>query len=195
METALLVVSAEHRRGLVTYTRTHSLTVAEVFEASTHQKAAAVWTRLLAAAHRGSFRVVVLPSLSAIPGGLIQRLAEIRKLHALDVRVISLSEPWLDLGVQGELAGYIVDSHSQQTRDRITRGLERAKFAGRVVGRPRVQVDVPALAAYRETHSLRQTARRFGIGASTAWRLLKAYEDTQRTPADSSKSPDSGARE
>lgn len=164
--------------------------VVGVFEGLSVTKARNAWESLVAAAHGGNADHVRLARVADLPGGVWAWLYELSRLASLNLRIRSLNEPWLTLGQeQAELAKFLVAAHQTQHRARIKSGLAKAKAEGRRVGRPPAQVDVEALATARETMSLRATAKKFQIGASTAWRLLDRHRRSRETSISGGREP------
>jgi len=162
--------------------------------------------RLLRDCHRGLFDVVVVFAIDRIGRSLSENLNTVLRLDGMGVRVVSVTEPWLDSdGPVRDLLLSIFSWVSQQERARLIErtmvGLERARKAGVVIGRPRVQVDVDRVRVMRaEGRSIRAIAKSERVGAATIHRILAADAvlagRVPNTPSDStSEMPEKQAAE
>lgn len=179
MKSLLFITSHEDRTALVASIRRDLATVVGTFGDTSPARQKAAWEALLKAGHEGGPREVRLTSVECIPGGVWSWVRDLSTLGDLGISLRSEAQPWLVLDEgQVRLLRFLRKAHDDQRRERIRDSLRNAKGK---VGRPRATVDVKAMAVYRDTHSLRETARQFGIGASTCHRILAAYAETQRT--------------
>ncbi len=186
--TLLFITDDARRRDLISSVRAEGATVVDSFDATSPARKLGAWDQLLRTAHHGTASEVHLQTVTQLPGGVWSWIQHLATLASLGLRVRSLEEPWCTLEpAQAELLRFLKAAHDQQRRDRIRESLRTARGK---VGRPRVAVDVDAMAAYRGTHSLRETARQFGIGASTCHRILA----THQAVIEHQKTPISGAR-
>jgi len=134
---------------------------------------------MFTAASRREFDAVVTWALDRLSReGVAQTFEHIRTLLSYGVQYISYSEAhFRTTGPAGELMIAIAAWIAQQERIRLSErtmaGLQRARRAGRVGGRPRVIVDrskVRKMAAERMT--VRDIGLELGISAATVCRIL-----------------------
>ena len=117
--------------------------------------------------------------------GMAESLQAVTELDELGVEVVSFREPWLSMtGPTRDLLvgvfGWVAQQERSQLVARTKAGIERARRQGKMIGRPRVQVDLDEARVLRDRGlSVRETARRLGIGASTLCRLLQPQEVVQ----------------
>lgn len=169
------------RPDLVRLARQRGLDIVSVFEEKVSAaKKRDEWSRLMLAAHRAEWNVLLVWSLDRLGRSMAGNIESLLKLDQLGVRVVSYREPWLDnAGPTRELLIAIMSWVAQQERVRIgerTRaGLERARRKGTKLGRPRKHVQVQhAQQLLAQGLSYRQAAKRLGVGASTLHRIIEA---------------------
>ncbi len=100
-----------------------------------------VWRMVVESARRGEVQAVVVWSIDRIGRRMFQIVADVGELARLGCAVVSVREPWLDTsGPTRELLLSIFAWVSQYERERLqerTRaGMERARAAGKQIGRP-----------------------------------------------------------
>jgi len=129
--------------------------------------------RVMLLARKGMVNAVIIFALDRIGRSMIDNLQVVLELDRLGVEVISSREPWLQM--QGPVRQLLVGVFSwvaQQERTRIIErtklGVERARKSGKRLGRPPVQLDaVRAMQLRRRGVSIRQAAKKLGVGSST----------------------------
>lgn len=132
-------------------------------------------------AHRGEFDVFVVWALDRLGRSMTGNLAAVLELDRLGVQVISMREPWLDTGgpVRGLLVAicsWVAEQERARIVERTKAGLARARREGRVIGRPRVSVDLDeALRLRRRGMPVASAARSMGVSTSTLNRALRMY--------------------
>jgi DNA invertase Pin-like site-specific DNA recombinase len=136
--------------------------------------------RLMKAAARRKFDLVAVFDLSRLTrGGPAQAFAFIERLTASKVQFWSITqEHFRTSGPAGALfiaiAAHIAEMERADIRARVQAGIDRARAAGRRLGRARRVVDKEKL---REMHaagaSYRQIGKALGIGRGTVVRRLK----------------------
>ena len=116
---------------------------------------------------------------------------EILELDRVGARVISVAEPWLDTtGPVRDLLvaifSWVAEQEHRRIRERVKAGLERARRAGKKIGRPRVFVPVSRVVLLRRQGvSYREIARRLGMGCATVQRAIRAADESDpETPAE-----------
>lgn len=103
--------------------------------------------RLLRDAYSGKFTVVVVWALDRLSrGGVSAVLSLVHRLGSYGVRIISMHEPWTE--APGQLAellysitAWVAEMESVRISERTKAGMERAKAAGKHIGRPRGSKD------------------------------------------------------
>jgi putative DNA-invertase from lambdoid prophage Rac len=165
------------------------LDVVAVFEESVSAaKHRPAFEEMLRAAHRGEFRILVIWALDRFGRSMVGNLDAVLTLDRLGVTVISCRESWLDTdGPVRSLLIAIISWIGEQERNRIgerTRaGLDRARRKGTRLGRPQAHVNVSYARQLRaQGMSIREAARRLGVGSSTLHRILQDPEDQQEQP-------------
>jgi DNA invertase Pin-like site-specific DNA recombinase len=142
---------------------------------------------MFAAASRREFDAVVTWALDRLSReGVAQTFEHIKTLLSFGVQYISFTEAhFRTTGPAGELmiaiAAWIAQQERVRLSERTKAGLEKARRAGRVGGRPALVVDRKRVAQLDEEGlSLREIAEEMGISAASVCRILKSY---WRTPA------------
>jgi DNA invertase Pin-like site-specific DNA recombinase len=101
--------------------------------------------RVLAAARKGAFDVLMVWKLDRFGRSTVDLLANVQQLHTAGVRFIATTQG-LDLRPDGDavskllltmLAG-VAEFERELTRERVTLGMRRAREAGKHIGRPAV---------------------------------------------------------
>lgn len=135
--------------------------------------------RLLAAARRGEFDVLVVWRSDRLFRSLRHMVNTLAELGALGVEFVSATEPFDTTTPQGQLLMHMVAAFAEfergVLRERTKAGIAAARRRGARVGRPRVNVDVDRVCGMRAAGlSVRRIARELNIGSSTVHRLLTA---------------------
>jgi DNA invertase Pin-like site-specific DNA recombinase len=134
--------------------------------------------RLLGAARRREFEVVVVQRSDRFFRSLRHMLATLDELAALDVGFVSATEVFDTMTAQGRLVLQIAAAFAEFERnliaDRVRSSLAASRRRGVRLGRPPVHVDVcRALVLRSEGKSLRVVARDLGVGVATLVRALQ----------------------
>ena len=161
--------------------------IGEVYEekVSALAKERAAWTKLKNDAHAGNFRAVVISSLDRLGRSMSGNLGDVLLLERLGVQVVSVREPWLDLGgptrdLLVAVLSWVAQEEARQIKARVRAGLDRARREGKQLGRPRKHIPLDRALELREQgKSLRQAARELGCGVSTLHRLYRAQDMIQ----------------
>ena len=137
---------------------------------------------MFAAASRREFDAVVTWALDRLSReGVAQTFEHIKTLLAYGVQYISYTEAhFRTTGPAGELMIAIAAWIAQQERIRLSErtkaGLERARRAGRIGGRPSLVVDRKRIAQLDEEGlTMREIAEEMGISAASVCRILKGH--------------------
>lgn len=152
-------------------------------------------SRLRVAAHRGEFDVLVVAAIDRLGRSMSANVQAILDLDRLGVEVVSVREPWLSTaGPVRSLLVAIFSWVAEQERltiiSRTKAGMARARREGKHIGRPPVAIDMPLAIRLREEGlSVRATAKRLGVGASTLHRAMQVHDALQ------ARVPEGGGRE
>jgi DNA invertase Pin-like site-specific DNA recombinase len=138
----------------------------------------AAFRRLYADASKRAFDVVLFWSLDRFSReGVRETLNHLQTLTHYGVAWRSFTEQWLDsLGPWADMVLSVLATVAKQERIRISErtiaGLQRARAAGRVGGRPKLVVDRAAAKELRKNGASHSAiAHHFGISKSSAARL------------------------
>lgn len=186
------------RAALVQLARTRGFDIVEVFEekVSATKTDRAELRRMTVAAHAGKFDVLLVAALDRLGRSMVGNLQLVLDLDRVGVEVISIREPWLQMSgpVRSLLIAvfsWVAEEERRQISERSKAGVARARREGKVIGRPRGQIDMDkALLLRRRGQSLRKVARQLGCGASTLARAYQAYDALHRSCAGTT--PDGG---
>jgi DNA invertase Pin-like site-specific DNA recombinase len=140
--------------------------------------------KMFDAASRREFDCLLFWSLDRLSReGTVETLNHLQRLTGYGVNYRSFTEQYLDsTGIFKEAVIGILAAVAKQERVRLSErtiaGLERARAAGRVGGRPRVEDDFKTVKALRrlreEGKSIRQIASELRICANTVMKVLRA---------------------
>ncbi len=135
--------------------------------------------RLLAAARRREFDVVIVWRTDRLARSLRHLVNLLADLSALGIKFVSVMEPFDTSTPSGELMVHMVGAFAAFERslliERTRSGIDAARARGARIGRPRVSFDV-TLATRRvgDGESIAAVARSMGIGATTLRRALRS---------------------
>jgi putative DNA-invertase from lambdoid prophage Rac len=149
------------------------------------------WQRLRHLAHAGKLNVVVVFAIDRIGRTMVGNIQEILELDRIGVRVISVTEPWMDTSgpvrtLLVAIFSWVAEQEHQRIRERVKAGLERARREGKRIGRPQTFVPVArAIGLRRQGLSYREIARCLHVGYGTLHRALRAADqDGRETPSE-----------
>lgn len=134
--------------------------------------------RLMADARRHAFDVVIVWALDRLGRNMPDVVAHVLELERIGVDLLSAREPWLDTSspvrpLLVSIFAWVAEQERRRLVERTRAGLERARARGVKLGRPSARVDAAALElALGEGLTLRQAAKRLGIGKSSLYREL-----------------------
>jgi len=142
---------------------------------------------MLAAAHRGEFKVLVVWALDRLSRrGIAEVSSIIAKLERAGVALVSVREPWCDSsGPVRELLVAVMSWVAAQKRARLSErtkaGLARARAEGIKLGRPNIHPGLLEVARGRVAagESVRGVAQNAGLGPSTLRRYLNVTVGAQ----------------
>jgi putative DNA-invertase from lambdoid prophage Rac len=159
------------------------LDIAHIFEEKVSAaKERPEYDRMMLAAHRGEFSVLAIWALDRLQRSMTGAVHAVLDLDRLGVEVLSVREPWLDTGgpVRGlciAIFGWMGEQERLRVSERVRCAQDRARAEGRLIGRPRAQVDLDAALRLRsEGLSIRVAARKLEVGASTLHRVYQAHD-------------------
>jgi DNA invertase Pin-like site-specific DNA recombinase len=145
---------------------------------------------LLADAYERMFDVVLVWALDRFTReGVLQAFQYISSFKSWGVEFHSLTEPHFQTsGPAGELflavAAWMAKQERARLRERIKAGLDRARARGKILGRPRVGLDLSKLERLRERGlSVRAAAFAMGTSRSTIERGLRVIAAGQKERA------------
>ena len=166
--------------------------------------------RLMADAHKGKFDALLIWKLDRLGRSLRHLLKTVDKLGTLGVELVSTTENLDTTSPSGRLLFIVIGALAEFERglisERVRAGLQRAREKGKVIGRPRVLID---LGKVREMQgrgmSFRQIAKKIpawrngklgrASPALICQRLKEEREKAQKVPRESrAESPDTGDR-
>lgn len=176
----------EPKPELIQLAETRGFEVVEVIEdtasAAKHRPG---FQRVMELAHQGKASVLIVWALDRMGRSMIGNLQAVLELDRLGVQVVSMREPWLqtDGPVRALLIAifsWVAEQERSRIRERTRAGLERARKAGKQLGRPAVVIDADtALLLRRRGLSLRAVAAKLGVGHSTLHRFYRAHDGAQ----------------
>lgn len=147
-----------------------------------------VFSKMIKAARRGEFSVLVIWAIDRFGRSMVGNLQDLLDLDRVGISVVSVKESWMDTaGPVRSLLIAIFSWAAEQERARLierTRaGLDRARRRGAKLGRPPVRVDLARVAELREGGmSVRELAKVMGITYGTARRAIARLEGGSNTP-------------
>ncbi len=149
--------------------------VARYEEHASAAKARPQFDRMLADARGGAFDVLLIWAIDRFGRSMAGNVNHVLELERVGVRVVSVRETWLDTsGPVRDLLLAIFSWIAEQERvrlgERTRAGMERARLAGKSIGRPRARVDRNAydmLIQQNPAITLERAAARLGVSSST----------------------------
>ncbi|MDH5675279.1 MAG: recombinase family protein [Myxococcales bacterium] len=161
--------------------RARKLRVVETFEESVSATGARPeFKKMMEAAHRGAFEVLLVWSLDRLGRSMTGNLQAVLDLDRCGVEVLSVREPWLDTGgpvrpLLIAIFGWVAEQERAQISERTKAGLARARKKGVRLGRPKRRVDQRRAERLRaKGMSFRAIANQLGVPLSTLHRALRS---------------------
>ncbi len=135
--------------------------------------------RLIAAAHKRRFDAVIVWRFDRFARSVSHLLRALETFRALGIEFVSLSEQVDTTTPTGKLVftvlGAVAELERSLIAERVKAGLRNARAKGKRLGRPRVVVDAPRIAALRaQGRSWREIAAETGTSKGTAQRTLSS---------------------
>jgi DNA invertase Pin-like site-specific DNA recombinase len=142
--------------------------------------------RLMADAQAGKIDVVAAWRFDRFARSTSDLLAALDTFNAIGVEFISLQEGIDTTTPTGRMVftiiGALAEFEKNLIRERVVAGLQAAKKRGKVLGRPRVAVDIQrALQLRREGRSWRITAKTLGVKTTTLRRAIQVAGMAEKT--------------
>ena len=139
--------------------------------------------KLMAAANRRQFDAVLVWRFDRFARSTTHLLKALETFQALKIDFISLSESIDTSTPMGTLVFTILGAVGQMERelirDRVRAGVKNAKAKGKVLGRPKVDVDVAAIASLRQQgHSYRAVAAKLNVSVGTVFAAVQAVQQS-----------------
>ena len=137
-------------------------------------------SRLLRGAHQGAYQVVVVWALDRLGRTMSGVLETVQELDRLGCRVVSHQESWLQMdgpvrSLLVAIFAWVAEQEKARMVERVQASMATAKRNGKVLGRPRVALDLDQAMRLRKAGlSLAQTAKKLGVGVGTLHRALAA---------------------
>src|SRR5580658_9662972 len=109
---------------------------------------------------------------------MVGNLQDVLELDRIGVQVLSVRESWFDTSSPVRslliaILSWVAEQERARLVERTKAGLERARRAGKRIGRPRRRFDVERARELRtEGKSLRQVSRELGVPQATLVRAL-----------------------
>jgi len=133
--------------------------------------------RLMADAHRRRFDAVVVWKFDRFARSVSHLLRALETFKALGIDFVSLSEQVDTSTPTGKMVftvlGAVAELERSLIAERVRAGIRNARAKGKRLGRPRVAVDAPKIAALRaQRYSWSAICRETGIGKGTAQRAF-----------------------
>lgn len=138
------------------------------------------YERMMKAARRGTFDVLVVWALDRFGRSMIGNMNDVLELDRIGVTVVSVRETWMDTsGPTRNLLVAIISWCAEQERNRLIErtkaGLVNARKRGARLGRPPARLDHEQIVQLRdEGWSLRKIATAMNVGPNTIRRHLAA---------------------
>jgi putative DNA-invertase from lambdoid prophage Rac len=177
------------RPGVLRLAEARGFEVVEVFEeqlsAAKHRPA---WTALREGAHRGDYKAVIIYALDRLGRSMVGNVQEVLALDRIGVEVVSVREPWLDMGgpvrtLLIAILSWVAEEERRQIASRSKLGVERARREGKRIGRPPVSIDIElATTLKKDGLSLREIAKRLGVSRSVVHRVLQGVPEVPSGP-------------
>jgi DNA invertase Pin-like site-specific DNA recombinase len=152
--------------------------VATYEERASSKKARPEYERMLKAARRGSFDVLVIWALDRFGRSMHANVGDLLELDRVGVQVVSVKEQWLDTSgptrsLLVAIFSWVAEQEHARLVERTKAGMVRAKRAGKRIGRPRRRFDLDEAARLRgEGLTLRGVSERMGVPFATLQRAM-----------------------
>lgn len=131
--------------------------------------------RLMADAHRRKFNVVAVWKFDRFARSVSHLLRALDTFKTLGVEFVSLSESLDTATPAGRMVftvlGAVAELERSLIAERVRAGLRNARAKGKILGRPRRDLDISRIAALRaQGHGWKAIARELKVGVGTLYR-------------------------
>ena len=143
---------------------------------------------MVTAAHSGKVGTILIWALDRLHRSMIGAMQTVLELDRLGVRVISLKEPWLDTTspvrpLLVAVFGWVAEQERLRISERTKAGLDRARRAGKKLGRPGFDIDADRARGLREAgKSYRDIAAELGVSVGKVHETLVGRRTVRQTP-------------
>lgn len=140
-------------------------------------------TAMMEGARRGEFSVVYVWAIDRLGRSMPAIVDTIMELDRLGVATLSYQEGWLDMpsAVRPLLIsvfGWVAQQERERLVERTKAGMARAVAAGKVIGRPRANIDLNEVLRMRKAMmSYAEIGKKFHVTHTTIMRLLANNDD------------------
>jgi putative DNA-invertase from lambdoid prophage Rac len=133
---------------------------------------------MLAAAHKRAFDVLLVFKLDRLGRSTRQLILSLDALRTCGVDFVSYSEAGLDsASPHGKalfgILGVFAELEREMIRERVTAGLRAARARGKVLGRPRLNLDADIIALRDQGYTYQEISEQLGVSAGTISTALK----------------------
>ena len=136
--------------------------------------------RMMQDAHSGRFDVVVVWRFDRFARSVSHLLRALETFNALDIDFVSICEQINTHTPTGKLVFTILGAVSEGERnliaERVRSGLRNARAKGKILGRPKKDVDVARIESLRASGiSWRQIAKKLGLSVGTVYAAARTH--------------------
>jgi DNA invertase Pin-like site-specific DNA recombinase len=171
--------TTNQRPELVKMAKTRGLVIVREYEeVMSAAKARPTFDRMMEEAHAGAFDVLLVWALDRFGRSMLGNLQAIIRLDKCGVRTMSARESWLEMeGPARQLLigvfSWVAEQERKRLSERTIAGMDRARAAGRIVGRPRAHVPLSiARKLLEDGHSRVFVAKKLGTSPASLARAL-----------------------
>jgi len=161
---------------------TRGYKLAHVFEeGASAVKKRPEYERMMKAARRGEFDVLVVRALDRFGRSMTGNLADVLELDRLGITVVSVRESWLDTtspvrSLLIAIFSWVAEQERNRLVERTRAGIASARRKVQRIGRPRARLDEDQLRELRaQGLSVRKIAEVLNVGTSTVQRHLERH--------------------
>jgi putative DNA-invertase from lambdoid prophage Rac len=159
--------------------------VREYRETMSAAKSRPTFDRMMADSRAGVFDVLIVWALDRFGRSMLGNLQAIIQLDKLGIVTMSARESWLELdGPARQLLigvfSWVAEQERKRLSERTIAGMDRARAAGRVVGRPRAHIPIVVARALLTDHSRAVVARKLGTSTASLDRALARAEPSSK---------------
>lgn len=137
---------------------------------------------LMAAARRGEFQYILVWAVDRLGRSMPKIIETVVEFDRLGISLVSYSEGWLDTSgptrsLLLSIFAWVAEQERTRLIDRTNAGLDRARAAGKTLGRPKVALDLDEVLRLRKKGlSISMVARTLRVGVGTVHRALQSAD-------------------